>query len=60
VIDYFGQRRAKNMPPFRFFTPNANRNIYFRDGSIVRGEKIERPHQADRDLVPFSQAETVV
>jgi putative ABC transport system ATP-binding protein len=29
----------------------ANRNIYFRDGKLVRDEKIENPHQADRELL---------
>jgi putative ABC transport system ATP-binding protein len=29
----------------------ANRNIYFRDGKIVRDEKIADPKQADRDLL---------
>jgi putative ABC transport system ATP-binding protein len=28
----------------------ANRNIYFRDGKIVRDEKIPHPKQADREL----------
>jgi putative ABC transport system ATP-binding protein len=35
----------------------ANRNIYFRDGRIVRDEKIPRPHEADRELLQFAQAE---
>ncbi len=29
----------------------ANRNIYFRDGKIVRDEKIANPHQAGRELL---------
>ena len=29
----------------------ANRNIYFRDGKLVRDEKIVNPHQADRELL---------
>ena len=29
----------------------ANRNIYFRDGKIVRDEKIANPHHADRELL---------
>jgi putative ABC transport system ATP-binding protein len=29
----------------------ANRNIYFRDGKLVRDEKIANPHQADRELL---------
>jgi putative ABC transport system ATP-binding protein len=32
----------------------ANRNIYFRDGKIVRDEKIARPQQADRRLAEFA------
>ena len=28
----------------------ANRNVYFRDGKIVRDEKVPNPKQADRDL----------
>jgi len=38
----------------------ANRNIYFRDGKIVRDEKIPRPKQADRELLQFVQTEAVV
>ncbi len=38
----------------------ANRNIYFRDGKIVRDEKITRPQQADRRLLEFAQTEAVV
>jgi putative ABC transport system ATP-binding protein len=38
----------------------ANRNIYFRDGRIVRDEKIPRPKQADRELLQFVQTEAVV
>jgi putative ABC transport system ATP-binding protein len=29
----------------------ANRNIYFRDGKIVRDEKVANPKQAERDLL---------
>jgi len=29
----------------------ANRNIYFRDGKIVRDEKVRNPKQADRELL---------
>ncbi|MGD1090593.1 MAG: ABC transporter ATP-binding protein [Bryobacteraceae bacterium] len=29
----------------------ANRNIYFRDGSIVRDEKVLHPQEADRELL---------
>ena len=36
----------------------ANRNIYFRDGKIVRDEEIRRPRQADQDLLPAGQAAT--
>jgi putative ABC transport system ATP-binding protein len=38
----------------------ANRNIYFRDGKIVRDEKIAHPQQADRELLHFSHLESVV
>ncbi|MGA2725891.1 MAG: hypothetical protein ABSG79_26215 [Bryobacteraceae bacterium] len=38
----------------------ANRNIYFRDGRIVRDEKIPRPHDADRDLLQFARTEAVI
>jgi putative ABC transport system ATP-binding protein len=38
----------------------ANRNIYFRDGRIVRDEKILHPKQADRELLQFVQTEAVV
>ncbi|MGD1070838.1 MAG: ABC transporter ATP-binding protein [Bryobacteraceae bacterium] len=38
----------------------ANRNIYFRDGAIVRDEKIPRPKQADRELLQFAHTEAVV
>jgi putative ABC transport system ATP-binding protein len=38
----------------------ANRNIYFRDGRIVRDEKIPRPKQADRELLQFARTEAVV
>ena len=32
----------------------ANRNIYFRDGRIVRDERLARPLQADRELLNFA------
>ena len=32
----------------------ARRNIYFRDGRIVRDEKIAQPMQADRELLQFT------
>jgi putative ABC transport system ATP-binding protein len=35
----------------------ANRNVYFRDGRIVRDEKVQRPEQADRNLLQFAGAE---
>ena len=38
----------------------ANRNIYFRDGRIVRDEQIPHPRQADRELVRFAQIVAVV
>jgi len=38
----------------------ANRNIYFRDGRIVRDERIPRPKQADRELLQFARTEAVV
>jgi putative ABC transport system ATP-binding protein len=38
----------------------ANRNIYFRDGRIVRDQKIPLPKQADRELLQFVQTEAVV
>jgi len=38
----------------------ANRNIYFRDGRIVRDEKIASPKQADQELLQFAQAEAVI
>jgi putative ABC transport system ATP-binding protein len=38
----------------------ANRNIYFRDGRIVRDEKIMSPRQADRDLVQIADSQAVV
>ena len=28
----------------------ANRNIYFRDGRVVRDEKVAQPKQAERDV----------
>lgn len=34
----------------------ANRNIYFRDGRIVRDERLPRPLQADRELLHFARA----
>ena len=38
----------------------ANRNVYFRDGRIIRDEKIPHPHDADRDLLQFARSEAVV
>jgi len=38
----------------------ANRNIYFRDGKIVRDERIARPQQADRRLLEFARTEVVI
>ncbi len=38
----------------------ANRNIYFRDGRIVRDERVARPHSADRELLQFAHPEAVV
>jgi putative ABC transport system ATP-binding protein len=38
----------------------ANRNVYFRDGRIVRDEKISHPQQADRELLQFARAEQTV
>jgi putative ABC transport system ATP-binding protein len=37
----------------------ANRNVYFRDGRIVRDEKISRPHEADRELLQFAHTEAL-
>jgi putative ABC transport system ATP-binding protein len=34
----------------------ANRNIYFRDGRIIRDERLARPMQADQELLHFAQA----
>ena len=34
----------------------ANRNIYFRDGRIVRDERLDHPLQADRELREFARA----
>lgn len=33
----------------------ANRNIYFRDGRIIRDERLARPLQADRELLNFAR-----
>jgi putative ABC transport system ATP-binding protein len=38
----------------------ANRNIYFRDGRIVRDEKVLSPQQADRELLQFAHTAAVV
>jgi len=38
----------------------ANRNIYFRDGKIVKDEKVARPQDADRELLNFAQPEAVI
>ena len=32
----------------------ASRNVYFRDGKIVRDGRIARPQQADRRLLEFT------
>jgi putative ABC transport system ATP-binding protein len=32
----------------------ANRNIYFRDGRVVRDERLEHPHEANHDLREFA------
>lgn len=32
----------------------ANRNIYFRDGRVVRDERVARPQNADRELLEFA------
>ncbi|MES1261009.1 MAG: ABC transporter ATP-binding protein [Acidobacteriota bacterium] len=37
----------------------ANRNIYFRDGKIVRDVRIARPQEAERELRRFAHAEAV-
>ena len=37
----------------------ANRNIYFRDGKIVRDVRIARPQEADRELLRFAHIEAV-
>jgi len=34
----------------------ANRNIYFRDGRIIRDERLARPLQADEELLHFNSA----
>jgi putative ABC transport system ATP-binding protein len=34
----------------------ANRNIYFRDGRIVRDERLDHPLQADRELLESARA----
>jgi putative ABC transport system ATP-binding protein len=34
----------------------ANRNIYFRDGRIIRDERLARPLQADQELLHFARA----
>ena len=38
----------------------TNRNIYFRDGRIVRDEKVVRPQDADRALLQLAPTEAVV
>lgn len=38
----------------------ANRNIYFRDGRIVRDEQIQHPRQADRELSQYVETEAVL
>ncbi|HWE52022.1 MAG TPA: ABC transporter ATP-binding protein [Bryobacteraceae bacterium] len=37
----------------------ANRNIYFKDGRIVRDEKIARPLEADRELMAVAGVEAI-
>jgi putative ABC transport system ATP-binding protein len=34
----------------------TNRNIWFRDGRIVRDEKVQRPRNADEELLQFARA----
>ncbi len=38
----------------------ANRNIYFRDGRVVRDERVLRPQQADHELLKFARADALV
>ncbi len=38
----------------------ANRNIFFRDGKIVRNEKVRTPHDADRELLQCQPVESVL
>jgi len=38
----------------------ANRNIFFRDGRIIRDEKVREPKQADRDLRESAPAAAVI
>ena len=38
----------------------AKRNIWFRDGKVVRDEKVARPKQADTDLGQFARTAVVV
>jgi putative ABC transport system ATP-binding protein len=33
----------------------TNRNIWFRDGRIVRDEKVQRPRNADEELLQFAR-----
>jgi putative ABC transport system ATP-binding protein len=37
----------------------ANRNIYFKDGRIVRDERIARPQDADYELMEFAHADAI-
>lgn len=37
----------------------ANRNIYFRDGRVVRDERLAHPEQADRELLRFADTEAL-
>jgi putative ABC transport system ATP-binding protein len=37
----------------------SGRNIYFRDGRIVRDERIEHPREADRELLELAHSEAV-
>jgi putative ABC transport system ATP-binding protein len=37
----------------------ANRNVYFRDGRIVRDEKVANPHEAEHELLQLAHTEAV-
>ena len=46
---------GKQSPPlFRL-----HRNIYFRDGKILRDVRIAHPQEADRELLRFAHAEAI-